>query len=58
MSAEERAVAAIAGTILKRFDLPPSDDEFKEWSDAKDSQSEHEPEVAGKALYPKFGWKN
>jgi hypothetical protein len=58
MSAEERAVAAIAGTILERFDLPPSDDEFEERSDAEDSQSEHEPEVAGKALYPKFGWKN
>ncbi|KAF7335506.1 hypothetical protein MVEN_02204400 [Mycena venus] len=46
MSADERAVAFIAGNILERFDLPASDDELEERSDAEDSQSEDEPEVA------------
>ncbi|KAJ6569397.1 hypothetical protein B0H19DRAFT_1257049 [Mycena capillaripes] len=45
MSADDRAVAFIAGTILDRFNLPSSDDEFDERSDADDSQSETEPEV-------------
>ncbi|KAF7362836.1 hypothetical protein MVEN_00633400 [Mycena venus] len=47
MSADEQAVAFIAGNILERFDLPASDDELEERSDAEDSQSEDEPEVAG-----------
>ncbi|KAJ7829889.1 hypothetical protein B0H14DRAFT_2593756 [Mycena olivaceomarginata] len=45
MSGDERAVAFIAGTILERFDLPHSDDEFKEHYDVEDSESENEPEV-------------
>ncbi|KAF7358543.1 hypothetical protein MVEN_00905200 [Mycena venus] len=45
LSADERAVAFIAGTILERFDLPHSDDEFEERSDAENSESENEPEV-------------
>jgi hypothetical protein len=52
MSADERAVAFIAGNILERFDLPTSDDELEERSDAEDSQSENEPEVAGMGRFP------
>jgi hypothetical protein len=47
MSADERAVAFIAGTVLERFDLPHSDDEFEEHSDIEDSESKNEPEVIG-----------
>ncbi|KAJ7938880.1 hypothetical protein B0H13DRAFT_2301084 [Mycena leptocephala] len=45
MSADERAVAFIAGTILDRFDLPQSDDEFEERSNSEGSQSDNEPDV-------------
>jgi hypothetical protein len=48
MSADDRGIAFIAHQILDRYDLPVSDDEFEERSDAEESQSEHEPEVIGK----------
>ncbi|KAK7032978.1 hypothetical protein R3P38DRAFT_3313080 [Favolaschia claudopus] len=54
MSADEQAVAFIAGNILERFDLPVSDDELEEHSE-DDSQSEEEPEVIDAPLSAEFG---
>ncbi|KAK7007081.1 hypothetical protein R3P38DRAFT_3325555 [Favolaschia claudopus] len=45
MSADEQAVASIAGNILERFDLPVSDEEAEERSEDESSGSEREPEV-------------
>ncbi|KAK6997382.1 hypothetical protein R3P38DRAFT_3416225 [Favolaschia claudopus] len=44
MSADEQAVALIAGNILERFDLPVSDEEPEERSDSE-TESLREPEV-------------
>ncbi|KAJ7929641.1 hypothetical protein B0H13DRAFT_2228460 [Mycena leptocephala] len=54
MSADDRSVAFIAHQILDRYDLPVSDDEFEERSDAEESQSEHEPEVIDETATNRF----
>ncbi|KAJ7124727.1 hypothetical protein C8R43DRAFT_898835 [Mycena crocata] len=50
-SADEKAVAFVAKSILDRYqEVPLSDDELDERSDAEESQSENEPEVICESL--------